>query len=126
MYGAAAYAGGFLLNSQYDAFGPQPENITKDVQERADRVGNAVYNTISGRVDADTVDQAIHNEIFRSATISISYPEDGFEILYKYRKFLHEAKDVVSATGGNLTNQTTINKIDKELAQMNEAKKNLY
>lgn len=129
MCGAAAYGGTFLLNSQYDAFGSQPENITKDVQERSDRVENAVYNTILCRADADTVDQAIQNEIYRAATISISYPTDGFETLYKYRKFLHEAKDVVSVSGGNLTNQTnqtTINKIDKELAQMNAAKQNLY
>lgn len=115
-----------MITAQYDAFAPQPENVTKDVQERADRVGNAVNYTLSGRVEAEDVDQAIQNEMIRSGMTSMSYSEDAYEIHQKYRNYLSEAKDVVSATKGNLTNQTTINKIDKELAQMNEAKKNLY
>jgi hypothetical protein len=115
-----------IITAQYDAFAPQPENVTKDVQERADRVENAVNYTLAGMVEAEDVDQAIQSEIIRSGMTSMSYSEDAFEIHQKYRNYLSEARDVVSAAEGNLTNQTTINKIDKELAQMNEAKKNLY
>jgi len=117
-----------LMMSQHDVFGPQPDNITKDVQERAERVGNAVYYTISvsDKEESEFVEQAILNEIARASLSTISYSGDDFEISKKYINYLNEAKDVVSATGGNSTNQTTINKIDRELAQMNEAKKNLY
>lgn len=115
-----------MIMAQYDAFAPQPENVTEDVQERAERVGNAVSYTLSGREDADSVEQAILNEIARSSTSSISCSEDEHEIYDKYINYLNEANDVVSATKGNLTNQTTIYKIDQELAQMNEAKQKLY
>ncbi|KKG12491.1 hypothetical protein EO92_01330 [Methanosarcina sp. 2.H.A.1B.4] len=116
-----------LMISQHDVFGPQPENITQDVQERAQRVENSVYNALSGQIGTEGVSISIESEIVRSSAYSISYKGDDFEIHKRYRNFLREAKDVVSITeSGNLTNQTTINKIDKELAQMEEAKQELY
>lgn len=119
--------GTLLLTSQHDAFGPQPENITQDVQERAERVENSVYNALSGQIGTKDLSTYIDNELLRSSAYSISYKGDDFETHKKYRKFLRESKDVVFVTeGSNLTNQTTINKIDRELAQMNEAKQKLY
>ncbi len=106
---------------QQDAFGPpQPENITIDVQERAERVENAVKYTLLGREDAEEVKQAIESERSRSALYSISYSQNDYEITKNYRHYLSEAIDVVSNVGGNETNLT------KEIYQMNAAKEKLY
>jgi hypothetical protein len=121
-----------MLSAQYDAFAPQPENVTKDVQERAERVGNAVNNTLSGRVGADDAERAIQNEEIRSFVTSMAYSEDDFRAHVKYRKYLKEALDVISEINvkqiGNQTNSAKINQtnVTREYAQMNVAKQRLY
>lgn len=112
--------GGVMITSQYDAFGPQPENFEQDVQERAERVGNAVNNTLSGKIDVEDVDTAIQNERIRFLVYIIGDSEDEFKIHKNYLNYLDEADDVVSAMGGNQTNLTS------EIVQMNEAKQKLY
>lgn len=119
-YSAAVGGGTVLLLSQHDAFAPQPESITKDIQERAERVEDAVNNTISGREKAEDVTQAIQNEDIRSTMCSLSFTGDDYEIYKKYRVYLSEATDVVSATKGNQT------ELNNEIAQMNAAKQKLY
>lgn len=90
-----------MITSQYDAFGPQSENITKDVQERAERVGNAVNNTLSGRVEVEDVDVALQNERVRFLVYIIGDSEYEFKIHKNYLSYLDEARDVISATEGN-------------------------
>ena len=120
VYSYAVGGGGVMISSQYDAFGPQPENITKDIQERAERVGNAVNNTLSGRIEVEDVDMALQNERLRYLMYIIGDSEDEFKIHENYINYLDEARDVVSTSKGNQTNLTN------EIIQMNAAKQKLY
>lgn len=112
--------GGVMITSQYDAFGSQPENFEQDVQERAERVGNAVNNTLSGKIEAEDVDMAIQNERIRFLVYIIGDSEDEFKIHENYINYLDEAGDVVSAKKDNQT------ELNNEIAQMNAAKQKLY
>lgn len=49
------------------------------------------------------------NEILRSSVYIISYTGDDFKIHQKYRDYLHEAENVVSAPKGDQTNLTKKN-----------------